>query len=211
MAISNFNRFLLVAFLISCGQPYSQKQLSDTSLKLNEACDNPDAPIDCCFQGAPANVNHVMWITGPDEPGEKLVISGTIFKADGLTPYEGVMLYAYHTDNSGLYSKTGKEKGVQKWHGRLHGWCKTGKDGHYRIHTIRPARYPSNTMPAHIHSAIKTPEGKMMYINDFVFHDDSLVNDRYISMQLEEGGDGVLNATMNSEGIWTAFRDIVLK
>ena len=57
-----------------------------------------------------------MTIAGKNEPGEKLIISGTIYKADGKSPYPNITIYAYHTDSKGYYSKNGTETGVQKWH-----------------------------------------------------------------------------------------------
>ncbi len=120
----------------------------------------------------PTNLTSTMTISNQKEAGEKLIISGTTFKADGKTAFPNVILYAYHTDSKGYYSKIGTEKGVQKWHGRLHGWCKTDKNGRYEMQTIRPALYPDNSMPAHIHTAIKTDSGQMYWITDYVFKDD---------------------------------------
>jgi protocatechuate 3,4-dioxygenase beta subunit len=151
-----------------------------------------------------------MTIADQKETGEKLMISGTIFKAYGKTPFPDIILYAYHTDSKGYYSKSGNETGVQKWHGHFHGWCKTDSNGYYEIHTIRPARYPDNTMPAHIHAAIKTDSGKMFYITDFVFKDDSLVNEKYLSSLVNIGGTGVVDIKKTTENTWTGKRDIIL-
>ena len=152
---------------------------------------------------------NVITIANKNEPGERLIITGTIFKIDGITPYPNVILYAYHTDNSGNYSKKGSEKGFQKWHGHLHGWCKTNSDGKYELHTIRPARYPDNTIPAHIHTAFKTPEGQTDYINDFVFKDDDLVNEAYKSNRFG-GGTGIVDIQKGADNVWSGKRDIVL-
>ncbi len=153
-----------------------------------------------------------MTIADEDEPGEKLVISGTIFKPDGKATYPDVILYAYHTDSKGLYSKSGMETGAQRWHGHLHGWCKTDQNGNYKIHTIRPAPYPDNSMPAHIHMAIKKPHGETpYYVSDFVFKDDSLANDHYLKSTIALiGGSGVVDMTKSSDGTWLGLRDIVL-
>lgn len=176
-----------------------------------DTCDNPDAKINCCFVNMPSKLKNVMTIGGQNEPGDKLIITGTLFKSDGVTPYPNVIFYAYHTDNSGHYSKKGDEKGFQKWHGHLHGWCKSDGDGMYEIHTIRPARYPDNSMPAHIHAAFKLPDGQMDYINDFVFNDDSLVNEKYLSSLSNLGGTGVVDIQKTAKKIWTGKRDLILK
>jgi protocatechuate 3,4-dioxygenase beta subunit len=202
---------LLVLAFLSCRQTKSQRQnnLHNTQLPA-DTCDNPDADISCYFVNTPTALSNVMTIPGQNEHGEKLVITGTIFKEDGKTPYPNIILYAYHTDSEGYYSKKGTETGVQKWHGRLHGWCMTDSNGYYEIRTIRPARYPDNSMPAHIHAAIKTDSGQMLWITDYVFKDDSLADDKYLSSLTNVGGTGVVDIKKTAENIWTGIRDIVL-
>src|SRR4051812_22825989 len=46
---------------------------------------------------------HCARIAPADEPGERLVIHGKVYEADGRTPAAGVVVYAYHTDAKGLY------------------------------------------------------------------------------------------------------------
>jgi protocatechuate 3,4-dioxygenase beta subunit len=192
--------------LLACGPTEKDQSLT------NDQCDSPDAPVECCFLNMPDTVSYSVTIADDQEPGERLVISGIIYKSDGKTPYPGAILYVYHTDSRGLYSKTGSEKGYQKWHGHLHGWCKTNDFGKYEINTIRPARYPSNDIPAHIHPAIKEPNGiASYYLNDYVFSDDNLVNDKYLATLNQKGGNGVVSLTKNSQGVWMGTRDIILK
>jgi len=203
---------ILTSTMHSCGHSSSTQKENQSNNQLeNDTCDNPDANINCCFVNMPESISEIMSITRENEPGERLIIKGSIFKLDGTTPYANVVLYAYHTDNTGHYSKTGNETGFQKWHGHLHGWCKTDKNGYYEIHTIRPARYPDNSMPAHIHMAVKTENEKMFYITDFVFNDDSLVNEKYLASLSYIGGTGIVNVKKNSENIWIGERNIILK
>ncbi len=177
-----------------------------------DPCDDPDASVECCFTNMPAQVTERMMITDPNEPGKRIVITGTIFQADGRTPYPDVVMYAYHTDQTGHYAKKGNETGFQKWHGHLHGWCRTDWKGNYEIHSIRPARYPGNTIVAHIHAALKEPDGrKPYYINDFVFADDDLVTQEYLSALSNPGGQGVVDLQKSPEGVWMGRRNIVVK
>ncbi len=205
----------VAALLASCGPAASTppERPAPTAQTAPDPCDNPDAAISCCFVNAPAKLDKVMAITGSrPETGEQLVISGTVFKADGKTPYPNVLLYAYHTDSKGYYAKSGRETGIQKWHGRLHGWCKTDQNGNYEIRSIRPARYPNNTIPAHIHAALKEPGGKQpYYISDFVFKDDKLVNDKYLKYIVSlVGGSGIVAVTKSATGTWIGQRNITV-
>jgi protocatechuate 3,4-dioxygenase beta subunit len=215
MLRASIQKLCISVLLASCGQAASTTPEAQVPIAKAAAdeCDNPDAAIDCCFVNAPTTLSRAMTMpTGQGELGEKLMISGTIFKADGKTPYPNVLLYAYHTDSKGHYSKTGKETGIQKWHGRLHGWCRTDQNGRYEIRSIRPARYPDNSMPAHIHAAIKEPGGKRpYYISDFVFKDDQLVNDRYLkSIVSTVGGTGIVDLKKSATGVWMGERTITL-
>ncbi|HKR07012.1 MAG TPA: intradiol ring-cleavage dioxygenase [Bacteroidia bacterium] len=204
--------FPLAIFLSNCGQTSSQGGADQQIIRVQtDTCDNPDADINCCFVNMPATLTSIMTIAKQNEPGDKLIITGTVFKPDGMTPYPDVILYAYHTDHAGHYSKKGNETGFQKWHGHLHGWCKTDSNGHYEIHSIRPARYPGNSIPAHIHAAIKTDNRQMFYITDYVFKDDSLVNEKYLLSPANIGGTGVVDIKKISGNIWTGKRDIILR
>jgi protocatechuate 3,4-dioxygenase beta subunit len=197
----------------SCGPSSLQKpQLRSYLQPTSDTCDNPDASVNCCFINMPETLSSVMTIADATEPGDRLIITGTIFKRDGKTPYPHLVLYAYQTDATGRYTKNGTETGVQKWHGRLHGWCKTDKNGRYEIRSIRPARYPDNSMPAHIHAAVKPDGGQPFYITDFVFRDDSLVNQKYLaSLFTNTGGTGVVTVVKDAKGVWIGERNVTLK
>jgi protocatechuate 3,4-dioxygenase beta subunit len=176
-----------------------------------DTCDNPDAPIGCSFVNMPVSISNTLHISRKNEDGEELIISGTIYKEDGRSPYPNVIIYAYHTDSKGYYSKKGTETGAQKWHGYLHGWCKTDDNGFYKIQTIRPARYPDNSMPAHIHAAVKKENGSMYWISDFVFKDDDLVNRKYLAtIAGMVGGTGIVDIHKTRENKWVGVRNIIL-
>jgi protocatechuate 3,4-dioxygenase beta subunit len=203
---------LLALIISSCGRATTErKQHQDVAVQQADPCNDPDADIECCFRNMPANLSQIMTIEEQDDSTEKLVVSGTVYQADGKTPYPNIILYAYHTDGEGYYLKNGSEKGVQKWHGRLHGGCRTNSNGYYEIRTIRPARYPNNTMPAHIHTAIKKPSDQPYWITDFVFRNDELVDEEYLSTLTNVGGTGVVAISLNPENSWTGKRDMVLK
>ncbi|WP_234997052.1 dioxygenase family protein [Hymenobacter roseosalivarius] len=162
----------------------------------------------------PASLTSTLKMGGPNEPGDPLLITGILLQADGKSPYAGVILYAYQTDHTGHYTKKGGETGVQKWHGHLHGWAKSDKQGRYTINSVRPASYPSRTDPAHIHAVIQEPGGRRppYYITDFVFKDDPLVTPKYIAsiLSVSVGGAGIVELQRTATG-WKGHRDIILK
>ncbi len=47
----------------------------------------------------------VVMLVGTDEPGQSLVISGTVFAPDGTTPVPGARLDVYQTDAEGYYTR----------------------------------------------------------------------------------------------------------
>jgi protocatechuate 3,4-dioxygenase beta subunit len=187
-----------------------QNRIRVQTLTNDDCDDSPDSKLECYFINMPETLESTMIIPAAGETADELIISGTILKGDGKTPFQNVILYAYHTDSKGYYSKSGKETGIQKWHGKLHGWCKTDSAGQYTIKTIRPAPYPNNSIPAHIHSALKLPDNSMLYINDFVFTDDPLIDDRYrSSFEREVGGTGIIELT-KKDNRWYGHRNIIL-
>ena len=204
------SNFLLILTVSTCME--AQQNKPGVKTLTNDDCDDsPDVNIECYFINMPEALESTLIIPTAGETAEELIITGTIFMADGKTPYKNVILYAYHTDSKGYYSKSGNETGIQKWHGKLHGWCKTDSAGRYTIKTIRPAPYPNNSIPAHIHSALKMPDDTMLHINDFVFTDDPFVDEKYkTSFEREVGGTGIIELK-KVDNTWIGQRDIVLK
>ena len=196
--------------LLSACNSVEQRQDHNGSVyaeAVRDSCDDPDANIECCFTNMSATLSPVMRISKVDDQGEALLIQGRIVRGSG-DPLRNAILYAYHTDHSGLYSKKGDEIGAQKWHGRHHGWCRTDSLGRFEIHSIRPAPYPDNTMPAHIHCAIKESSGRTYYINDIVFSDDPLVNEEYVDNLTLQGGSGIVELKKNDQDIWMGSIEI---
>jgi protocatechuate 3,4-dioxygenase beta subunit len=172
--------------------------------------------------GGPFENGHFFYIEMPDHitsidtspgwhlNGEKLKITGTIYKPDGRTPASGVILYYYHTDERGYYPNHNDLNPQVVRHGYIRGWVKTSADGQYTIYTVRPAPYPNTDMPAHIHPAIKEPGiDKEYYIEEFVFDDDLLLTNELRQSAENRGGSGILKLK-NYNGISIAQHDIIL-
>ncbi len=151
--------------------------------------------------------------TIPDgaEPGEPLVLTGTVYAADGTTPAKNVILYAYHTDAEGIYPKQGDEQGWARRHGYLRGWIKTDETGRYRFRTIKPGSYPGRRSPAHIHMTVKEPDKPEYWIDDVIFEGDPFITDEIRERRSNRGGSGIVSLTRTEDGVWHAVRDVVLE
>lgn len=141
--------------------------------------------------------------------GEKLKVTGTVYLQDGKTPAQGVILYIYHTNETGIYPKRGDEKGWAKRHGYMRGWVRTGIDGSYTFYTIRPGTYPSRTEPAHIHATVKEPDKNEYYLDDYLFEGDPLLRHAQRLALDNRGGSGIVTLTKEGD-LWVATRDILL-
>ena len=139
----------------------------------------------------------------------KLKLTGTVFKKDGKTPAENVILYIYQTDRKGIYATKGDEKGWAKRHGYIRGWLRTNKLGKYTFYTFRPASYPSGIEPEHIHITVKEPDKNEYYIDEFVFDDDPMLTQREKGELENRGGSGIVQPILK-DGILTVSRNIIL-
>ncbi len=164
------------------------------------------APCGSCNE--PAKLSWKTVIPPEKEPGEPLVITGRVFKADGKTPAEGMVLWVYHTDRTGYYNEKDDAS-----HPRLNGWMKIGADGKYEFRTIRPGAYPHRTTPAHIHAHLYGPGFSERSIEDYWFKDDPRINDGELK-KASEGSDHpfvvIVDVKRGSDGVWRGERDITM-
>ena len=156
---------------------------------------------------APWNIT----IVSATEPGEPLIISGTIYAPDGHTPLEGMSLWVYHTDATGHYS-TLRESGGDNRNTRLHGLMQTNREGRYEFRTIKPAPYPGHTNPAHVHAYVSGPGYPEYWIDEFLFEGDPYITEE---MRQKCGGKGnfssILKLTRGSDGVLRGVRDITVE
>jgi protocatechuate 3,4-dioxygenase beta subunit len=165
----------------------------------------------CGAGEAPANLSWRTTIAPPDEPGRRIVVSGRVLKSDGRTPAPGVIIYAYHTNNGGIYARKGGETGNGLRHGRLRGWMRTDSLGRYEFRTIRPGGYPGGTEPAHIHMTVKEPGKEEYWIDSILFDDDPRLTRGERGRLENVGGAGVVTLKPGADGTPGAARDIILK
>lgn len=195
---------LSAGLVVACAPRSVAATKARSDLYACEGCDH-------ALEADPDKLDWFTRIASPDEPGEPLVITGIVYQTDGKTPASGVVIYAHHTDINGYYPGGGPEFQNSARDGRLRAWLRTGEDGRYRFETIKPAPYPSLTMPAHIHLYIAEPGRRTYYIDDVVFADDPLVDAKYRAAQELRGGSGIVELIRDDGGRWLAQRDITLE
>lgn len=112
-------------------------------------------------------------ITTAEEPGKKIIVTGTITDHDGK-PVSDALVYLYQTDAKGWYAAgsphVGGNEGDMR-QARLFGYVKTDQQGRFELHTIKPSGYPQSDLPAHIHVHVWAA-GFRDFVNEFLFDDD---------------------------------------
>jgi len=188
--------FLLVNVLPGCNGQTRNSTTTSTENKnkpVGGGCDG----CELMYIGMPKEIKPVDTSAGWVAKGQKLLVTGTVFRKDGKTPAPNVIIYYWHTDNTGYYSPVaGMDKDARR-HGHIRGWVKTDENGKYSIYTIRPAPYPNDAIPAHIHTSIKEPTiDNEYYIDEFVFDDDKLLTGEKRKALENRGGSGILRVLL---------------
>lgn len=192
----------LVIVISSC----VQSQDRQTAKLIGRPCEGCEA----VFEYGNKKLFPIDTLPGFIESKYKIKVTGIIYEQDGKTPAKDVVLYIYHTNESGIYKASSSETGWGKRHGSLRGWIVTDIDGRYTFYTLKPGAYPGRTFAAHIHPVILESDGKYYYIEDYYFEGDEFLTEKEKSPSNPRGGiSGVLS--LKKEGdMWVGERDIIL-
>ncbi|NZA26219.1 hypothetical protein H0E84_07450 [Luteimonas sp. SJ-92] len=170
------------------------------------ACDGCEA----VFDGLPTTLDPHARIAATGEPGEPLTLTGIVTDLQGR-PQPGVVVYAYHTDQDGIYPPPeGAASGAARRHGRLRGWARTDADGAYRFDSIRPGAYPGGDVPEHIHMHVIEPGHGTYYLDDVMFRDDPKLTPQQVRRYASGRGGDAIVMPERRDGAWQVRRDIVL-
>lgn len=204
---------LLLNLLVSCkDQPAKNVQpeiltARDTTVPVGGGCDGCELMyVDMPTVLASVDTNEGWYIEG-----QKLIITGTVFKRDSITPAANVIIYYWHTDQDGNYTAAPGIKQKAAQHGNLRGWVRTNEQGAYSIYTLKPAPYPDDVFPAHIHFSIKEPEVENEYYpDDLVFANDPFLKSYFKKYPPKNRcGSGVVKTTKKGNVILVK-RDFIL-
>lgn len=199
--------FIELSLVLLFLTPFSCKGQNDRA--VTKPVGGPCAGCEAIFEYGNKQLKPVDTLPLFAEMEPKLKISGTVYKRDGKTPANDVILYVYHTNRQGVYPATGNEKGWGKRHGFIRGWVKTNETGKYTFYTFRPGSYPNGSEPEHIHLTVKEPGKNEYYMDVFVFEDDPLLNESHRKRFGNRGGSGLMKPVIKNDMLHIE-RDIIL-
>lgn len=155
----------------------------------------------------PQNLTNKAVIAAKDEPGERLVLKGTLYGADGSTPLPNVSIYAYQTDATGVYSRPVDDSRNP----RLKAWARTDAQGRFEFDTIKPGSYPGGGNPAHIHVVLF--QGERQLGSDECWFE----GDRYLTAHMKQREEAagkfsrILRVSKDASGVWRGEWNLQLR
>jgi protocatechuate 3,4-dioxygenase beta subunit len=193
---------ILCLLFCYCGQG----QPSNTDKPVGGACERCDE----MYAGMPsaAAITSTLRLADDKEPGERMILHGSVMQKDGKTPAAGIILYMYHTNAKGLYAPADQQVHARS-HGQLRGWVKTDAQGKFTISSIRPAPYPNGEIPAHIHILVKEPGKTRYYIDEVWFDDDPFVTKSLREHAEKRGGNMTIHLAKKND-VWESTLPIKL-
>jgi protocatechuate 3,4-dioxygenase beta subunit len=145
-------------------------------------------------------------IVGQDEPGQRLILSGTVYGGDGRTALAGVTVYVYQTDLQGLYNREGRFGAPH----RIKGWANTEAQGRFEFTTIRPGHYPNRSSPAHIHMTVCRRDIPEWWLPETRFQGDPLLTAADGDAAVRDGRFSSVQGLLERDGYWRCTRDVRL-
>lgn len=180
-----------------------------TALASEPVLGGPCEGCEAIFEGLPAQPVSSARIAPPDVRGAPLLIEGRVTTPAGQ-PAAGIIIYAYHTDHTGVYPPATGLSSMARRHGRMRGWAVSDAQGLYRFTTIRPGAYPGDNIAAHVHMHVLEPGRGTYYIDDLLFDDDLLLTSDQRRQLRGRGGSGIARPVREQDGFWRVRRDIQL-
>lgn len=167
------------------------------------------------FYGMPKQLSATDTSRGWFLENEQILLTGTVYEADGKTPAPNITMYYYQTNEKGRYQHRPNElvsippNELGQTHGYIRGWIKTDSDGKYAIYTSMPSAYPNRSDPAHVHIYVKEEDRDPSYLDNFVFDNDVLLTGKKRRSMENRGGSGVIRF-VKKDGLLVGERDIFL-
>jgi protocatechuate 3,4-dioxygenase beta subunit len=152
-------------------------------------------------------LSNTFAIPGHDSKPEKLKITGTIFKNDGVTPASNVILYIEQADEYGDFDLRGEKK---KRYVHNRGWVKTDADGQYTFYTYVPGGDRRFNQKQQLFPIIKEPHSPAYHIPSFLFDQDPLLTKACRKRMVRKGDPDRILKPRDHDGMLTVQKDIIL-
>ena len=81
-------------------------------------------------------------LAGPNEPGERLIISGKVYGSDCRSYLPNTLIEVWQANNAGRYDTDKPGNFTERVDFHLRGMMLTDQQGNYEFETIMPGRYP---------------------------------------------------------------------
>lgn len=193
-------------FLLNCKSDTLAQKTETDVLSLIKSNARPRGAEGMGAIDVPADVSWKSVLADETHAGLPMLISGTVFKADGKTPAPNVLVYFYHTDAEGIYGRRGEHR-----HGKYRGWLLTDEKGRYQFRSIKPASYPNSTISSHVHMTLTGSDFREDWIDSILFEGDKFLTEAERSRAGQRGGfNPILTLEKGSDGIFRATRNIQL-
>ena len=140
------------------------------------------------------------------EPGQRLIISGTVYAQDCITTVPNALLDIWHANDAGQYDNTG-----YNLRGQLH----ADANGNYQYETILPGKYlnGSSYRPRHIHLKVSAPDFDDLTTQLYFQGDTDIPGDAAASITsgTYNASDRIIPIMQNSTtGKWEGTFDMIL-
>ncbi|MCI0403417.1 MAG: hypothetical protein L0212_07830 [Acidobacteria bacterium] len=144
-----------------------------------------------------SQAEHVVLVS-ENEPGQTLIVRGTVYAPDGETPVPGIRLNVHHTDSMGYYCmlpSPERDRTLPRDNcpdsppntARIRTTLTTDAQGRFEFHTIKPGSYPNSRNPAHIHFQASGAGYPAQWPHDLNFAGDPFIPEAEVAAQEKLG------------------------
>ena len=152
-------------------------------------------------------LNNTDTIPGFDSKVNKLMVTGTVFQSDGVTPAKDVIIYIDQADEHGDFDLR-KENDKRYVHHR--GWVKTDAQGKYTFYTFVPGNDRRLNQLQQLFPTIKEPSKEAYEIEPFLFDEDPLLTKLCRKRLNKKGDPSRILKLKKVDGLLVTQKDIVL-
>ena len=138
---------------------------------------------------------------------QQLKITGTIYKSDGVTPAEGIILYIEQADENGDFDLREKN---DKRYAHHRGWVKTDANGRYTIYTFVPGNDRRYNQLSQLFPAIKEPSKPNYNLESFLFDTDPMLTKLCRKKIAKKGDPTRILKPIKKDGLLIVEKNIVL-